>query len=694
MDITDKVSAELEKRKASPALEPTPEQMWEAKNPKFQSAASSEEFWEKKIHIHFPYIIKAYGSISKIPNNESGDNKLSNEALFKQLYMQEYGHISPDQRKYLSMIKEGRLDLLRQEVEKIDLKTLLGDGQYKDFEIYHTYKNAIDWAAEKNFQDINNFIYELIVQRQFCMTARHQQQASFAYTQLYYAIRCKQPLEVIISLIASLPEPATIIHQPDLVGKTLFRIGVRSGDPEIIKALLPLCNNEVINKKDLHEESHIHAAVITGNPDVVLLLLDKLADINTIDAILRTPLMRAVGLGHIRVAELLMSRNPDLTKRNYDGRTVLHDSVANQEMNEITKQIIEKNPALVLQEDNSKNIPLFYAAKTNNLPAISMLVEEMKKAKNKDNEAAISKHLAKAAIMILKHAKKSFTTPQRKLITEDSGFYESDAFNSLLKLIQNKSDLNYQDEELMTLLHHASAAGAVNLAKILLNSEAEIDNRDRNNKTALHYACANADEEMAGLLTKYRANINLCDGQNLSPLHYAVSSMSLKLIGLLLNSKEPKVDALNMGPDKSGKLPIYIAIEKANESGNLAIVHLLLQTNDDIGIKNRYGQSVTDLLPKITHSKLHNLIYGYLALNELQRTLNDPNLSTGWSLSFGASKEEKLNAIKAYKQYLILGHESMLRDHESALNSNDLKAVIDKIKSATPARQPAAVISP
>ena len=81
----------------------------------------------------------------------------------------------------------------------------------------------------------------------------------------------------------------------------------------------------------------LHYAVDRGNQDIVLLLLDNSADVNSQDACGETPLMLAVICEHEELISLLRCHGADITIANNDGLTVLDMDGLSEEIMTILK---------------------------------------------------------------------------------------------------------------------------------------------------------------------------------------------------------------------------------------------------------------------------------------------------------------------------------------------------------------------
>uniref|UniRef100_A0A3P9IEA0 Si:ch211-119c20.2 n=1 Tax=Oryzias latipes TaxID=8090 RepID=A0A3P9IEA0_ORYLA len=133
-----------------------------------------------------------------------------------------------------------------------------------------------------------------------------------------------------------------------------------------------------------------------------------------------------------------------------------------------------------------------------------------------------------------------------------------------------KLNVNYQDSDGFSALHHAALTGPTELLSLLLEAQATVDIKDVNGMRPLHYAAWQGKRDSVLLLLRAGASVNSlsCDGQ--IPLHlsaqyghYEVSEM------LLQHQSNPCL------MNKAKKTPLDLACE----FGRLKVAQLLLSSN-------------------------------------------------------------------------------------------------------------------
>ncbi|XP_030645854.1 caskin-2 isoform X2 [Chanos chanos] len=245
----------------------------------------------------------------------------------------------------------------------------------------------------------------------------------------------------------------------------------------------------------------------------------------------------------------------------------------------------------------------------------------------------------------------------------------------LAKLKANRSKLlgstkrlniNYQDPDGFSALHHAALTGTTDLLSVLLEAQATVDIKDSNGMRPLHYAAWQGKADSVLMLLRAGASVNGASQDGQIPLHlaaqyghYEVSEMLLqhqsnpctvnkvkktpldlacefgrvKVAQLLLSSNmivtllegdrrdtaEPGVNTplhlaarnghkdvirllLKAGIDINRTTKAGTALHEAALYGKTEVVRLLLDAGIDVNIRNTYNQTALDIVNQFTTS--------------------------------------------------------------------------------------------
>ncbi|KFW66935.1 Caskin-2, partial [Pygoscelis adeliae] len=227
-------------------------------------------------------------------------------------------------------------------------------------------------------------------------------------------------------------------------------------------------------------------------------------------------------------------------------------------------------------------------------------------------------------------------------------------------------NVNYQDADGFSALHHAALGGSLDLISLLLEAQATVDIKDSNGMRPLHYAAWQGRVEPVRVLLRAAASVNMASLDGQIPLHlsaqyghYEVSEMllqhqsnpclinkakktpldlacefgRLKVAQLLLNShlcvallegqskdatdpnyttplhlaaknghKEIIRQLLKAGIEINKQTKTGTALHEAALYGKTDVVRLLLEGGVDVNIRNTYNQTALDIVNQFTTS--------------------------------------------------------------------------------------------
>ncbi|KAK9534469.1 hypothetical protein VZT92_006912 [Zoarces viviparus] len=227
-------------------------------------------------------------------------------------------------------------------------------------------------------------------------------------------------------------------------------------------------------------------------------------------------------------------------------------------------------------------------------------------------------------------------------------------------------NVNYQDSDGFSALHHAALTGTTELLSALLEAQASVDVKDSNGMRALHYAAWQGKAESVLTLLRSGASVNGASLDGHIPLHLAAQYGHYKVSEMLLQhqsnpclvnkaKKTPLDLACEFGRDQVAQLllssnmvvallegerkeqtdsafttPLHLAarnghkdiirlllaagidINKTTKSGTALheaslygkteVVRLLLDAGVDVNIRNTYNQTALDIVNQFTTS--------------------------------------------------------------------------------------------
>uniref|UniRef100_A0A8P0TP55 CASK interacting protein 1 n=1 Tax=Canis lupus familiaris TaxID=9615 RepID=A0A8P0TP55_CANLF len=155
-----------------------------------------------------------------------------------------------------------------------------------------------------------------------------------------------------------------------------------------------------------------------------------------------------------------------------------------------------------------------------------------------------------------------------------------------------KINVNFQDPDGFSALHHAALNGNTELIALLLEAQAAVDIKDNKGMRPLHYAAWQGRKEPMKLVLKAGSAVNIPSDEGHIPLHLAAQHGHYDVVVQLLLSSNMCAALLEPRPgdttDPNGTSPLHLAAK----NGHIDIIRLLLQAGIDINRQTKSGTAL------------------------------------------------------------------------------------------------------
>lgn len=337
-------------------------------------------------------------------------------------------------------------------------------------------------------------------------------------------------------------------------------------------------NPSLMAESDNDGRSLLHRAAMTGNADMVRLLLNASLDANARDSYKKTPLHMA---SNGQVVDILLARGASIAAVDSHRRSALHWAAIRG-----SKSAVE---ALLAHGANAKDVDygdvtaLHFTADAGSADIAAVLIARGAVVDARDRQGRTP--LLRAACT----GDRTAVVFAQKILSQgaDVNAAGNGGCQDLGGKFSSSSDgSDPSSKDGFTPLHLAAFRGEPALARVLVDGKADVDRTTERGWTPLHLAAVSARSDIAALLLSHGAAANARDRTGESPLHWVAAATSASVMidlswswignndvrgwiaaenyvnfARLLVSNGADVNAI----DAEGKTPLALALKGAGE---------------------------------------------------------------------------------------------------------------------------------
>ena len=466
------------------------------------------------------------------------------------------------------------------------------------------------------------------------------------------------------------------VNATGISGGTALRYAAMGGYSTIVQTLLSVPQID-IDAKATDGLTALTIAAANGKHDVVKVLIDHRANVNTTDNADRTPLIYAAEKGDLNIVQALLSvPQIDIDAKASDGVTALSAAASNGK-DDVVTALINKG-ANVNAINKSSCTPLMCAAEKGHLTTIRALLSAPQtdihaKQINLQNALMVASYNGKHDVVktlidhgadvntpynegwtLLTHAAAAghLTTVQALLNAAPTGIHVK-KFNLTMALvcaatfgkhdvvrllIEHGANANAPQIDGWILLTYAVKHGALaNVQALLGIPQIDIDAKNTNGSTTLMVATNDSKDDVVKALIDHGADVNITDKNDWTPLMCAAKKGDLRIVQALLSAPHININSKNT----SGSTALMVAIENTRDE----VVKALINKGANVNAADNKGW--TPLLFAAQEGYL-KIVQALLSAPEIDINARKPSVGTALMVAVDNGKDDVVKALIDY----------------------------------------------
>ncbi|KAF1314411.1 Tkl protein kinase, partial [Globisporangium splendens] len=337
--------------------------------------------------------------------------------------------------------------------------------------------------------------------------------------------------------------------------------------------------NANANLTDINEQTRLHIASTSGNVEVVTLLLDNAASVDSIACEKSTPLMETCAAGLIGVVKVLLDNGASVGSVDNSGWTPLYIAADCGHL-EIAKLLLD-NAASVYATIGTGYTPLIIAAGGGRLEMVQVLLGNGSSVnvstKNGWSPLVTAAGDLEVAKVLLDNGASVHSTTDE--MTDSAGVSRIQ-WTSRSVLLDNGASVDLATQNELIPLMEVTWRGHFEVVAMLLKNNYNMDEVSANGWFSLMMASKNGHVKVVQVLLENAANVDVVESNGWSSLMMAAAIGHFEVVEMLLDS-HASVD-LTIGNDAT---PLFAAAQ----NDHLGIVEILLRNNADWDVNDADG---------------------------------------------------------------------------------------------------------
>jgi ankyrin repeat protein len=312
----------------------------------------------------------------------------------------------------------------------------------------------------------------------------------------------------------------------------------------------------------------LQAAAVSGNVNIVEMLVEAGADINDIDQLGLRPLHHAAFHGHKAVVDFLLTKGASGGALDYKGRSPM---------------------LLAASRGHTETFACLFKSSTESSPSPTFIWQQLLHTASRYGHIGIIEPL----IARRSNPEQPDARGQTPLLIASS----NGRCSAVRFLIKKGSDINHRDLKQRSALYLAAASGHDDVVRLLLTYKTDSLALDIEGRSALHSAALGGHTKVVYLLAEQKDLLDLEDKKRLTALYLAVQSKSRESVAILLSrganpnphTMPRPLDLLEQPPSKDD--PLRDLLLQHGATGITSHVDDIRINLDDLGLEYESASS-------------------------------------------------------------------------------------------------------
>ena len=391
-----------------------------------------------------------------------------------------------------------------------------------------------------------------------------------------------------LDIVKMLVEAGAGVCARDDEGSACLTLATYFGHTETVRYLVGLPEVDV-NHRHTDSNTALHCAVEKEHTDVVQLLIDAGADIETKDNNGRSPLHCACESGALDIVKMLVEAGAGVRDTDNEGSTCL--IIASYFGHTETVRCLVGLPEVdVNHRHTDSNTVLHCAVEQTHTGVVQLLIDAGADIETKDNHGRSPVHCAcvsgalDVVKMLVRVGAGVCVTDCRgaTCLTLASYCGHTETVRYLVGLPE--VDVNHRDSDSNTVLHWAVEQTHTGVVQLLIDAGADIETKDNHGHPPLHYACDSGALDIVKMLVEAGAGVrDTTENGGSTCLTLAAECGCTETVRYLVGL--PEVDVNHRDSDND------TALYLARKDNHTDIVQLLIDAGADMDTENTDGRS-------------------------------------------------------------------------------------------------------